>query len=75
LISQREVGIHTESFASALRSALREDPNVLLVGEMRDLETIHLAATAAETGILVMGTLHTNGAAAAVDRAITESGV
>ena len=70
LISQREVGIHTESFASALRSALREDPNVLLVGEMRDLETIHLAATAAETGILVMGTLHTNGAAAAVDRMI-----
>ncbi|KAA3626313.1 MAG: type IV pilus twitching motility protein PilT [Proteobacteria bacterium] len=70
LISQREVGIHTESFAAALRSALREDPNVLLVGEMRDLETIHLAATAAETGILVMGTLHTNGAAAAVDRMI-----
>ncbi len=70
LISQREVGIHTEGFASALRSALREDPNVLLVGEMRDLETIHLAATAAETGILVMGTLHTNGAAAAVDRMI-----
>ncbi len=70
LISQREVGVHTAGFASALRSALREDPNVLLVGEMRDLETIHLAATAAETGILVMGTLHTNGAAAAVDRMI-----
>ncbi|ROR32156.1 type IV pilus twitching motility protein PilT [Inmirania thermothiophila] len=70
LVSQREVGVHTRDFAAALRSALREDPDVLLVGEMRDLETIHLAATAAETGILVLGTLHTNGAAAAVDRMI-----
>lgn len=70
MVSQREVGHHTKSFASALRSALREDPNVILVGEMRDLETIHLAVTAAEMGILVLGTLHTNGAAAAVDRII-----
>jgi len=70
LVSQREVGHHTRGFADALRSALREDPNVILVGEMRDLETIHLAVTAAEMGILVMGTLHTNGAAAAVDRMI-----
>jgi twitching motility protein PilT len=70
LISQREVGDHTDSFASALRSALREDPDVILVGEMRDLETISLAVTAAEMGILILGTLHTNGAAAAVDRVI-----
>jgi len=70
LISQREVGHHTERFADALRSTLREDPNVILVGEMRDLETIHLAVTAAEMGILVLGTLHTNGAAATVDRII-----
>ncbi|KPJ95076.1 MAG: twitching motility protein [Gammaproteobacteria bacterium SG8_15] len=70
LISQREVGLHTESFAEALHSALREDPDVILVGEMRDLETIGLAVTAAEMGILVLGTLHTNGAAAAVDRII-----
>ncbi|HHB12158.1 MAG TPA: type IV pilus twitching motility protein PilT [Chromatiales bacterium] len=70
LISQREVGDHTPSFAAALRSALREDPDVILVGEMRDLETTSLAVTAAETGILVMGTLHTNGAAATVDRII-----
>ncbi|NOX76059.1 MAG: type IV pilus twitching motility protein PilT [Gammaproteobacteria bacterium] len=70
LISQREVGEHTESFAQALRSALREDPDVILVGEMRDLETISLAVTAAEMGILILATLHTNGAAAAIDRTI-----
>lgn len=70
LISQREVGEHAKSFASALHSALREDPNVILVGEMRDLETMSLAVTAAETGILVFGTLHTNNAASTVDRII-----
>jgi len=70
LISQREVGVHTPSFANALHSALREDPDVILVGEMRDLETISIAVTAAEMGILVMGTLHTNGAAQTVDRII-----
>jgi twitching motility protein PilT len=70
LISQRQVGLHTPSFSSALRSALREDPDVILVGEMRDLETISLAVTAAETGILVLGTLHTSGAASTVDRII-----
>ncbi|MCC6531790.1 MAG: type IV pilus twitching motility protein PilT [Burkholderiales bacterium] len=70
LVSQREVGFDTASFAAALHSALREDPNVILVGEMRDLETISLAVTAAETGILVFGTLHTNGAAATVDRMV-----
>lgn len=70
LISQREVGVHTKSFSAALKSALREDPDVILVGEMRDLETMSIAVTAAETGILVMGTLHTNSAAATVDRII-----
>ena len=70
LISQREVGSHTPSFASALRSALREDPDVVLVGEMRDLETISLAVTAAETGILVLGSLHTNRASTTIDRII-----
>jgi twitching motility protein PilT len=70
LVTQREVGFDTPSFASALKSALREDPNVILVGEMRDVETISLAVTAAETGILVFGTLHTNGAAATVDRIV-----
>ena len=70
VVSQREIGVHTPSFASALHSALREDPNVILVGELRDLETISIAVTAAETGILVMGTLHTNGAAQTVDRII-----
>ncbi|HWM27976.1 MAG TPA: type IV pilus twitching motility protein PilT, partial [Woeseiaceae bacterium] len=70
LISQREVGVHSRSFAAALHSALREDPDVILVGEMRDLETISIAVTAAEMGILVMGTLHTNGAAQTVDRII-----
>jgi twitching motility protein PilT len=70
LISQREVGVHAPSFADAVQSALREDPDVVLVGEMRDLETISVAVTAAEMGILVMGTLHTNGAAATVDRIV-----
>ena len=70
LISQREIGVHAPSFAAALHSALREDPNAILVGEMRDLETMSIAMTAAEMGVLVMGTLHTNGAAATVDRAI-----
>ena len=70
LISQREIGLHSDSFAEALHSALREDPDVILVGEMRDLETISIAVTAAEMGILVMGTLHTNGAAQTVDRII-----
>ena len=70
LISQREVGVHSASFADALHSALREDPDVILVGEMRDLETISIAVTAAEMGILVMGTLHTNGAAQTVDRIV-----
>jgi len=70
LMSQREVGVHSPSFAEALRSAMREDPDVILVGEMRDLETISIAVTAAEMGILVMGTLHTNGAAQTVDRII-----
>jgi twitching motility protein PilT len=70
LISQREIGVHSPSFAEALHSAMREDPDVVLVGEMRDLETVSIAVTAAEMGILVMGTLHTNGAAATVDRII-----
>lgn len=70
LISQREVGVHAPSFAEALQSALREDPDVVLVGELRDLETISIAVTAAEMGILVMGTLHTNGAAPTVDRMV-----
>ena len=70
LINQREVGPHTLSFANALRSALREDPDYILVGEMRDLETIRLALTAAETGHLVFATLHTSSAAKTVDRII-----
>jgi twitching motility protein PilT len=70
LISQREVGAHAPSFADAVHSALREDPDVVLVGEMRDLETISVAVSAAEMGVLVMGTLHTNGAAATVDRIV-----
>ncbi len=70
LISQREVGVHAPSFAEAVHSALREDPDVVLVGEMRDLETISVAVSAAEMGILVMGTLHTNGAAPTVDRIV-----
>jgi twitching motility protein PilT len=70
LVNHREVGLHTRSFASALRGALREDPDVILVGEMRDLETIELAITAAATGHLVFGTLHTQSAAKTVDRII-----
>ena len=70
LINQREVGRHTQSFNNALRSALREDPDVVLVGEMRDQETISLALTAAETGHLVFGTLHTSSAAKTIDRII-----
>jgi twitching motility protein PilT len=68
--SQREVGTDTESFAAALRAAIRQDADVILVGEMRDLETISLAITAAEMGAVVFGTLHTNGAAATIDRLI-----
>ncbi len=70
LINQREVGTHTQSFANALRAALREDPDVILVGEMRDLETIRLALSAAETGHLVFGTLHTSSAAKTIDRVV-----
>jgi twitching motility protein PilT len=70
LINQREVHRDTQSFSNALRSALREDPDVILVGEMRDLETIRLALTAAETGHLVFGTLHTTSAAKTIDRVI-----
>ena len=70
LISQREIGVHAPSFAAALHSALREDPDVILVGELRDLETMSMAVTAAEMGILVMGTLHTNGAGPTVDRLV-----
>lgn len=70
LVNQRELGPHTESFSNALRSALREDPDIILVGEMRDLETIQLALTAAETGHIVFGTLHTSSAPKTVDRII-----
>jgi len=70
LINQRELGPHTHTFANALRSALREDPDVMLIGEMRDLETISLALTAAETGHLVLGTLHTSGAPKTIDRIV-----
>jgi twitching motility protein PilT len=70
LINQRELSTHTHSFGNALRAALREDPDIILVGEMRDLETISLAITAAETGHLVFATLHTNSAVKAVDRMI-----
>ena len=70
LINQRELGINTNSFANAMRSALREDPDVILVGEMRDLETISLALTAAETGHLVLSTLHTSSAVKTIDRII-----
>jgi twitching motility protein PilT len=70
LVNQREVSVHTHSFAAALKSALREDPDAILVGEMRDLETIRLALTAAETGHLVFGTLHTSSAAKTIDRII-----
>lgn len=70
LVNQREVGSHTKSFSNALKAALREDPDILLVGELRDLETISLALTAAETGHIVFGTLHTNSAAKTIDRII-----
>ena len=70
IINQRELGSDTKSFANALKSSLREDPDVILVGEMRDTETIHLAITAAETGHLVFATLHTNNAAESVDRMV-----
>lgn len=70
IVNQREVGPHTHSFSNALRSALREDPDVILIGEMRDLETIGMAITAAETGHLVFGTLHTMGAPQTVDRIV-----
>ena len=70
LVNQRELGVHTHSFAKALRAVLREDPDIILVGEMRDLETIQLALTAAETGHLVLSTLHAPGAAQTVDRII-----
>src|SRR6202008_770546 len=73
LVNQREVGPHTDSFNAALRGALREDPDVILVGEMRDLETISLALTAAETGHLVFGTLHTSSAPNTGDRIIDAS--
>ncbi|MFD0895852.1 type IV pilus twitching motility protein PilT [Luteolibacter ambystomatis] len=69
-INQREVHLHTDSFAKALRGALREDPDVIMVGEMRDLETIQLALTAAETGHLVLGTLHTGNAPRTLDRVL-----
>ncbi len=70
LIQQRQLDVHMESFSAGLRAALREDPDVVLVGEMRDLETIQLALTAAETGLLVLGTLHTSSAPKTVDRII-----
>jgi len=70
IIDQREVGTHTLSFQKALKSSLREDPDVILIGEMRDLETISLALTAAETGHLVLATLHTSGAAKSIDRIV-----
>ncbi len=70
LVNQREVGAHTKSFGNALKAALREDPDIILVGELRDLETISLALTAAETGHLVFGTLHTNSAIKTIDRII-----
>lgn len=70
LINQREINKHTDSFSNALRASLREDPDIILVGEMRDLETISLALTAAETGHLVFGTLHTSSAAKTIDRVI-----
>ncbi|HEY8965763.1 MAG TPA: ATPase, T2SS/T4P/T4SS family, partial [Candidatus Methylacidiphilales bacterium] len=68
VVNQRQVGPHTQSFARALRAALREDPDVIMIGEMRDLETIQLAITASETGHLVLGTLHTGSAARTLDR-------
>ncbi len=70
LMSQREVGLHSKTFTSALRAAVREDPDAILVGEMRDVETVSMALNAAETGVLVLGTLHTNSAAKTLDRII-----
>ena len=70
LFNQREVGPHTTSFARALKAALREDPDIILVGEMRDLETVHLALETANTGHLVFGTLHTATAVSSIDRII-----
>ena len=70
MVNQREIGLDSENYANALRAALREDPDVILVGEMRDFETISVAITAAETGHLVLSTLHTIGAASTVDRVI-----
>src|SRR5688500_10110041 len=70
IVNHREVGLHTKSFSTALRGALREDPDIILVGEMRDLETIRLAVEAAATGHLVFGTLHTTNAPKTVDRVI-----
>jgi len=70
LLNQRQIGTHSQSFSSALKAALREDPDIILVGEMRDLETIQLAMSAAETGHLVFGTLHTNSAPKTIDRII-----
>src|SRR5437588_5171221 len=72
LVTQRQVGVHTDSFKSALRAALREDPDVILVGELRDLETVSIAIETAETGHLVFGTLHTTTAAGTVDRIIDQ---
>jgi twitching motility protein PilT len=72
LINQREVGVHTDSFKTALRAALREDPDIVMVGEMRDLETVSIAIETAETGHLVFGTLHTNTAASTIDRLIDQ---
>ena len=72
LVTQRQVGVHTKSFKAALRAALREDPDIILVGEMRDLETISIAIETAETGHLVFGTLHTTTAASTIDRIIDQ---
>ena len=72
LINQREVRTHTDSFKDALRAALREDPDIILVGELRDLETVAIAIETAETGHLVFGTLHTTTAASTVDRVIDQ---
>ena len=70
VVNQREIGVDTQSFANGLRAALRQDPEIILVGEMRDLETISTAITAAETGHLVLATLHTSSAATTIDRII-----
>src|SRR4029078_10926420 len=72
VITQRQVGVHTDSFKSALRAALREDPDIVLVGEMRDLETVSIALETAETGHLVFGTLHTTTAVGTFDRVIDQ---